>query len=108
MEIMNNPKQDLPNATTILVLGILSLVFCWCYGIIGLILGIITVVMANGQRKNYLASPDVYTESSYKNVNSGRICGIIAICIASFIFVFWILILMGVMAIGLGALSCGL
>lgn len=99
---MNNPKQDLPNATTILVLGILSLVFCWCYGIIGLILGIITVVMANGQRKNYLASPDVYTESSYKNVNSGRICGIIAICIASFIFVFWIL------AIGLGALSCGL
>lgn len=48
---MNNPKQDLPNATTILVLGILSLVFCWCYGIIGLILGIITVVMAANQKK---------------------------------------------------------
>lgn len=74
---MNNPKQDLPNATTILVLGILSLVFV---GPIGLILGIITVVKANGQRKNYLASPDVYTESSYKNVNAGRICGIISIC----------------------------
>ena len=40
MEIMNGAKKDLPNATVVLVLGILSLIFCWCYGFFGLILGI--------------------------------------------------------------------
>ena len=28
MEIMNGAKKDLPNATVVLVLGILSLIFC--------------------------------------------------------------------------------
>ena len=46
MEIMNGAKKDLPNATVVLVLGILSLIFCWCYGFFGLILGIIAVVLA--------------------------------------------------------------
>ena len=36
-------RKDLPNATAALVLGALSLVFCWCYGIIGLVLGILAV-----------------------------------------------------------------
>ena len=71
MEIMNGAKKDLPNATVVLVLGILSLIFCWCYGFFGLILGIIAVVLAGGQRKLYLQSPDEYTESSFKNVNAG-------------------------------------
>lgn len=70
MEIMNGAKKDLPNATVVLVLGILSLIFCWCYGFFGLILGIIAVVLAGGQRKLYLQSPDEYTESSFKNVNA--------------------------------------
>ena len=38
-------RKDLPNATAALVLGALSLVFCWCYGIIGLVLGILAVVL---------------------------------------------------------------
>ena len=44
----NQPHQGgfyqmppVPNATTILVLGILSIVFCWTYGVVGLILGIL-------------------------------------------------------------------
>ena len=41
-------RKDLPNATAALVLGALSLVFCWCYGIIGLVLGILAVVLAVG------------------------------------------------------------
>ena len=39
MEIMEMKKKDLPNATAVLVLGILSLVFCWCYGFVGLLPG---------------------------------------------------------------------
>lgn len=91
MEIINAPRKDLTNETTILVLGILSLAFCWCYGFIGLILGIIAVALANTQRRIYLEHPDEYREASYKNVNAGRICGIIAICISSFILLMLIM-----------------
>ncbi len=48
MEIMEMKKKDLPNATAVLVLGILSLVFCWCYGFVGLVLGILAVAIASG------------------------------------------------------------
>ena len=107
MEIMNGAKKDLPNATVVLVLGILSLIFCWCYGFFGLILGIIAVVLAGGQRKLYLQSPDEYTESSFKNVNAGRVCGIISICIAGVVVGVLLLVLMGIVA-GIGIASFGL
>lgn len=107
MEIMNGAKKDLPNATVVLVLGILSLIFCWCYGFFGLILGIIAVVLAGGQRKLYLQSPDEYTESSFKNVNAGRVCGIISICIEGVVVVVLLLVLMGIVA-GIGIASFGL
>lgn len=107
MEIINNPKRDLDNSTAILVLGILSLIFCWCYGAIGLILGIIAVVMGNTQRKKYLECPADYTESSFRNVNSGRTCGIIAICLSAFILIFWVLVILG-MVVGLSAASFAL
>ncbi len=103
MEITNNTQKDLPNSTTILVLGILSLIFCWCYGFIGLVLGIIAVALSNGQRRLYLESPGEYTENSYRNVNSGRTCGIIAICIAAVIMLIAIIFFMGVFS--LAALS---
>lgn len=108
MEILERNKRDLPNATLILILGILSLVFCWCYGILGLILGIIAVVLANTAKQAYLNDPDAYTETSFKNVNTGRICGIVAICLSTVVFVVALLVLFGAIAIGIGALSCGL
>lgn len=108
MEIFEQNKRDLPNATTILVLGILSLVFCWCYGIIGLVLGIIAVAMSGTPRKAYLAEPGLYTESSYKNINAGRICGIIAICLSVLVMFFFILVICGIVAAGIGAAGYGL
>ncbi|HRH38859.1 MAG TPA: hypothetical protein PK760_10965, partial [Flavobacteriales bacterium] len=50
-------QQPVPNATTVLVLGILSIVFCWCYGFIGLILGIIAVSISGKAKKIYEANP---------------------------------------------------
>ena len=67
-------RKDLPNATAALVLGALSLVFCWCYGIIGLVLGILAVVLASAPRKAYLENPERFTEVSYKNLNAGYSC----------------------------------
>ena len=108
MEIFEQNKRDLPNATTVLVLGILSLVFGWCYGIIGLVLGIIAVALSGAPRKAYLAEPELYTESSYKNINAGRVCGIIAICLSVFVMLFFILVICGIVASGIGAAAYGL
>ncbi len=99
MEITNNTPKDLPHSTTILVLGILSLIFCWCYGLIGLVLGIIAVALSNGQRRLYWESPGEYTEDSYRSVNSGRTCGIIAICISAVIMLIVLVFFMGVFSL---------
>lgn len=106
MEIINKPQQDLPNASAILILGILSLVFC--LSTLGLVLGIIALVMANTQRKVYFRSPGEYTETSFKNVNTGRICSIIAIWIAAVIFLFFMLVVFGVIALGISLANIGM
>ena len=107
METMENSKRNLPEASTVLVLGILSLIFTFSCGIIGLILGIIAVAMASSQRKMYINAPGEYTESSYNNVNSGRVCGIISICIAAIVTVFAVLIVCGVVVLGISASTFG-
>lgn len=70
-------NQKLPNATAVLVLGIISIVTCCCYGILGLILGIIALVLAKKDMALYNANPRSY--SNYSNLNIGRILAIIGI-----------------------------
>lgn len=81
--IFNGPKADLPNATAVLVLGIVSIVGCLCYGIIGLVCGIIAMVLASRDNKLLLRNPVGYTESSVKNLKAGRICAIIGLSISA-------------------------
>lgn len=70
-------QQPLDNATVILVLGICSIAVCG----LGPILGIITLILARGARKQYDSNPAAYLASSYSNVKAGKICGIIGLCI---------------------------
>jgi hypothetical protein len=70
-----------PNSVGALVLGILSIVFCWCYGILAIILGIIALVLANSGERTYKTNPNLYTLASYKNLKAGRICAIIGMCL---------------------------
>jgi hypothetical protein len=71
-------KQKLPNATLILVLGILSIVLsCCCYGILGLIIAVITIVLAHKATKLYRKDPDQYTH--YDQVSTGKILAIVGI-----------------------------
>jgi len=79
----NQPLLPLPNATTVLVLGILSIVGCCCFGIVGLICGVISLLLANKDLAAYRENPGNYTESSYKNVNAGRVCAIIGMVLSS-------------------------
>jgi len=85
-------KQPLPNGTTALVLGILSItLFCCCWGILSLILGIIGVVLGSKAVGIYHENVDMYSEASYKNANAGKICSIIGLVLASICFAFVIL-----------------
>jgi len=70
-------KQKLPNATLVLIFGIISIITCCCYGVIGLIFGIIAVVLANKAIKLYKENPENY--DGYSNVNTGKILAIIGI-----------------------------
>ena len=77
---MNIQRQELPNSTLILVFGILSIVGCCCYGIVGLVFGILAIVMAKKAKEIYLANPELYI--GYKNVNTGRILAIIGVVLS--------------------------
>ncbi len=69
-------KEPAPNSTAVLVLGILSIIFCWCWGI-GLILGIIALIFGIKSRRLSNNEPDRYSISSLKNLNAGYICALI-------------------------------
>ncbi|WP_298537261.1 CCC motif membrane protein [uncultured Algibacter sp.] len=84
-------QQKLPNSTLILVLGILSIPTCCCYGIIGLILGIVTIVLANKAAKLYAENPDTYT--GFQNVKTGKILGIIGIILAVLYIIFCVIMI---------------
>ena len=77
--------KQLPNATTVLVLGILSIVTCFCYGLIGIILGTIALIIAKNDLKLYRENPENY--EGYSNLNTGRICAIIGVSIGSVILI---------------------
>ncbi|UAB80496.1 DUF4190 domain-containing protein [Marixanthomonas sp. SCSIO 43207] len=74
-------KQTLPNSTLILVFGILSIITCCCYGVLGLIFGIIAIVMAKKATTLYTTSPELY--SGYQNVKIGKILAIIGIILSA-------------------------
>jgi hypothetical protein len=76
-------QEPLPNATTILVLGILSIPTCQ-------LLGIAALIMANNSLALYHQAPERYTLGSYNNVKAGKICGIIGICLLALVICLWI------------------
>ena len=85
-------QSSLPNSTASLVLGIISIVFsCCCGGFIGIILGVIGLVLSINATKLYANNNDIYTESSYKNANAGKICSIIGLAISLFFIISLIL-----------------
>lgn len=80
------PPRDHPNGTTVLVLGILSLVACG-------VLGPIAWGMGNTALREMDAQPDVVW-GNRGNVTAGRICGIIGTVLLA-VGIAWILLWVG-------------
>ncbi len=101
-----NQAPTLPNATTVLVLGIISIVSSFCYGL-GLILGIIALVMANKDRKLIAENPEGYSTSSISSLKAGRICSIIGISISALFLIIIVLYLIFFMPMIMDAVRKG-
>ena len=97
-----NGPQSLPNATAVLVLGIISIVTCWCYGIVPIVCGIIALVLAKKDMGLYAAMPGNYSETSYKNLKAGRICAIIGVSLGA---VYVVIIIAYIAIVGTAVLS---
>ena len=76
------PQQQVPNSTAVLVLGIISIIGCFCYGVIGVICAIIAIVLAGNGKKLYDENKALYTEGSYNNLKAGKICAIIGLVLS--------------------------
>jgi lysylphosphatidylglycerol synthetase-like protein (DUF2156 family) len=79
-------KQKLPNASAVLILGILSILTCCCWGIIGLVLGIVALVLAKKDTALYMENPELY--QGYSNINIGKVMAIIGIILSSIYLLF--------------------
>jgi len=88
-------QQKLPNSTLILIFGIVSIVTCCCYGVLGLIFGIIAIVLAKKATAVYLENPEQYT--GYSNVKTGKILAIIGVILnlVYLIYIIWLFATIG-------------
>ncbi|KGO90649.1 CCC motif membrane protein [Flavobacterium suncheonense] len=70
-------KQKLPNASAVMILGVLSIITCCCYGILSLLLGGVGIYLANKDTAVYNQNPSLYT--NFKNIKTGKLLCIIGI-----------------------------
>lgn len=74
-------KTTLPNSVAALILGIVSIVTCFCYGGPGLVSGIIALVLANKAIRVHGEDPERYT--GLGNAKAGKIMGLIGVILGS-------------------------
>lgn len=80
---MASDVRPLPDGSAVLVLGILSILGSFCYGIFGIILGIVALAISGRSARMLRESPGAYTMSSVSNFKAGRVCAIVGLCISA-------------------------
>ena len=88
----NQVQQKLPNSTATLVLGIISIVGSCCYGIVGLICGIIALIISKKANQLLKENPNGYSDSG--NHKAGRICAIIGLVLSAIMVIYMILMIL--------------
>jgi hypothetical protein len=80
----------LPDASTVLVLGILAILGSFCYGIFGLILGVVALGVSGRPARLLRESPNSYSVGSISNFKAGKVCAIVGLCISG-VYIFALL-----------------
>lgn len=85
-------NQKLPNAQTVLILGIVSIVgTCCCTGLVGVICGLIGLNKYKTDKILYDQNPSEY--SDFSNLSTGRILCIIGLILGALQLIYTIFIL---------------
>lgn len=85
--------QKTPNHTAVMILGLTAFIGCCCYGIVGVILAIIGIVLANKDLQLIQENPGVYDNS----INTWKIVNIVALVLSvlSLLLTIWSISLVG-------------
>lgn len=75
-------REKIPGAGGVLAMGILSIVFF--LGLLGPIMGIITLATSGSKVRDYHDFPDRYDEASFRQVKSGRTCAVVGLSLSGF------------------------
>lgn len=75
-------QSSLPNSVAVLVLGILSIPSCMCYGILGVLLALIALILYRQDKARYNENKLLWKEGSYNNLIAGKVCAIIGLTIS--------------------------
>ncbi len=84
-------NQQLPNAQTSFILGILSIPGCFC-GLIGLVLAVIGFILGKKAIEEYEANPDAYSSEDYQKAQNGKKFSMIGIILCAISFVLGIIL----------------
>lgn len=88
----------LPDSSTVLVLGILAILGSFCYGIFGLILGVVALGVSSRPSRLLRESPNSYSVGSISNFKAGKVCAIVGLCISGV----YIFALLGILLFAIG------
>ena len=79
-------QQKLPNTGAVIGLSIASILLCWCYGVLGILLSIVALVLASKATKIYQADPKAYHD--FNTLKTGKILAIIGLVLNVLFIVF--------------------
>ena len=108
IETFNNGIENIPFSTSVLVLGICSIVTCGCYGLPGLVCGIIAIIQSKRGLTAYEENPSLYKQGSLKNLKAGKTCATIGVILSSIYFLIILGYFITVGTLVFGALGSGL
>ncbi len=85
-------KEKLPHSQAALILGISSIITaCCCYGVVGIILGVIGIMQANKAVAVHNQDPDLYT--GINNANTGKTTSVIGVVLGVIVVIVYLYIL---------------
>ena len=80
-------RQKLPHSQSSLILGIISIITsCCCWGLPGVVLGLIGMNEAKKAKALYDENPEMY--DGMNNANTGRITSLIGLILGILIFIY--------------------